>query len=80
MADHPEHDDGLVHGHNWARSERSAPAAASHTPRPTDAMIERRRFHHVARSDQPAEIGHDGGLVHDHSWARSERISAYAAE
>ena len=67
-----DHDDGLVHGHAWARSEQPPHAAASHAPHPP----ERRRFHHTPR----AETDHDDGLVHDHAWARSERISAYAAE
>jgi hypothetical protein len=71
-----DHDDGLVHGHNWARSDRPPHAAASHGPRPSEVSIERRRFHHAPR----IEHDHDDGLVHDHSWARSERLSAYAAE
>ena len=69
---HHDHDDGLVHGHAWARSEQPQHASALHAQHPA----ERRRFHHTPR----AETDHDDGLVHDHAWARSERISAYAAE
>lgn len=72
---HPQHDhdDGLVHSHDWARSANAAPAACHPAPAPA---LERRRFHHTTRP----EIDHDDGLVHDHAWARSERMSGYAAE
>ncbi len=59
-----DHDDGLVHSHGWACTERGA---ALHEDARRKQIIEN------------AEIGHDDGLVHDHGWARTERLSAHAA-
>ena len=49
------YDDGLVHGHDWARS----------TP-PGSPVSAQRRFGQPSR--QAAD--HDEGLVHEHRWAR----------
>ena len=73
---HPDHDDGLVHSHAWARNDRPPHLAAAARQAEGQAGPDRRRFHHAPRP----EFDHDDGLVHDHAWARSERLSAYAAE
>jgi len=49
------YDDGLVHGHDWARA---TPPGAHHT--------EGRRGIQAPRATHE----HDEGLVHDHRWAR----------
>lgn len=72
---HHDHDDGLVHGHDWARAERAAPASSG--PAALPAPGQPRQAVHAAR---PVEIDHDDGLVHDHAWARGERMSGYAAQ
>jgi hypothetical protein len=68
------HDDGLVHGHAWARDERPPHERARPALHGTRTTPDAPRHHHAPAPD------HDDGLVHDHAWARSERLSAYAAE
>ena len=52
---HDDHDDGLVHPHNWA-TEKPAP------------MIGRAQIA-AAMGAHPAEQDFDDGLVHGHAWA-----------
>ena len=59
---HDEHDDGLVHAHNWA-TEQPAP------------MIGRAQIA-AAMGAHPAEQDFDDGLVHGHAWARQEPDAA----
>jgi hypothetical protein len=67
MDEHNDFDDGLVHSHNWARTERpGAPhGAAQSAPR---RLPDAPRHRHAPRP----EHDHDDGLVHGHAWARSE--------
>jgi hypothetical protein len=53
---HDDHDDGLVHPHNWA-TEKPAP------------VMGRARIA-AAMNAHPAERDYDDGLVHGHGWAR----------
>ncbi|WP_439596533.1 hypothetical protein [Falsiroseomonas sp.] len=54
---HDSYDDGLVHSHSWACSERGRMA------QPPSAPGQARR----------QEGDYDDGLVHSHGWACSER-------
>jgi hypothetical protein len=74
MSNHHHHDDGLTHGHAWARNERPPHERARAAQHGTRATPDAPRHRHAPAPD------HDDGLVHDHAWARTERLSAYAAE
>ena len=54
---HDDHDDGLVHSHNWG-----APPA-----QPTREQVA------AAMNAHPAQSEHDDGLDHGHGWACGER-------
>lgn len=59
-----DHDDGLVHSHNWASSEQKGPV-----------LVNRPRTAPVATPMRAADLepDFDDGLVHGHNWASSER-------
>lgn len=64
-----DHDDGLVHGHHWAR-EALPEGITRHIrpvptfPRPANDMADVMNAH--------PEDGHDEGLVHGHAWASAQ--------
>ncbi len=54
---HDNHDDGLVHPHNWGQ-----PPA-----QPSRAQVA------AAMNAHPAQVEHDEGLDHGHGWACGQR-------
>jgi len=50
------YDDGLVHGHDWARNTPPGGKHGEYAP---------------SQSQARSHLGHDEGLVHEHRWARS---------
>jgi hypothetical protein len=57
------HDDGLVHGHDWAREK---PNVTAFLYRPADPGPDI-----AAAMSTKQDEWHDDGLVHGHGWARS---------